>query len=104
MKTEFYETKIKKIKQDNYEQLKYYCNAVASFKNKESLNLLTMLLDEKNYPDKWYFKNNKENVFRALHKYKVPVYKDLYNKLKPEMSKFVMDYIDFVEHEDKPRW
>ncbi|MGO4822035.1 MULTISPECIES: hypothetical protein [unclassified Flavobacterium] len=89
----FYEI-IKKKKQFSYDDLKYYCRAIAKYQNKESLALLTEILEKKNYPDTWYFNDNQDNVFRAIHKYKAPIYEDLYRKLKPKMSEFVMKYLD----------
>lgn len=74
--------------------LKYYCLAIAKYKNKKSLELFAKILDKKNYSDTTYFKYNEENIFRAIHKHKTPIYEDLYKKLKPKMSKYVTEYID----------
>jgi hypothetical protein len=98
----FYEI-IKKQKQSSYDDLKYYCRAIAKYQNKESLALLTEILDKKNYPDTWYFKDNEDNVFRAIHKYKAPIYEDLYKKLKPKMSEFVMKYLD-TDFDNRKTW
>lgn len=38
-----------------------------------------------------------ENVVRAIHKYKEPIYGDFYKNLKPKMGEYVMEY-----HLDKP--
>lgn len=99
----FYEI-IKKKKQYTGEDLKYYCRAIAKYQNKESLALLTEILDKKNYPDTWYFRYNVDNVFRAIHKYKAPIYEDLYKKLKPKMSEFVIDYLDNPDFDDRKTW
>lgn len=96
----FYEI-IKKKKQYTGDDLKYYCRAIAKYQNKGSLALLTEILDKKNYPDTWYFKDNVDNVFRAIHKYKAPIYDDLYNKMKPKMSEYVMEYLDNPDFNDR---
>lgn len=99
----FYEI-IKKKKQSSYDDLKYYCRAIAKYQNKESLALLTEILDKKNYPDTWYFKDNVGNIFRAIHKYKAPIYEDLYKKMKPKMSEFVMEYLDKPDFDNEKTW
>lgn len=99
----FYEI-IKKRKQDPYDALKYYCRAIAKYQNKESLILLTELLDKNNYPDTWYFRHNQEYVFRAIHKYKAPIYDDLYKKLNPKMSEFVIEYLDMPDYNERKTW
>lgn len=99
----FYEI-IKKKKQFSYDDLKYYCRAIAKYQNKESLALLTEILEKKNYPDTWYYRYNVDNVFRAIHKYKVPIYEDLYNKMKPQMSKYVMEYLDKPDYSERKTW
>lgn len=99
----FYEI-IKKKKQYTGDDLKYYSRAIAKYQNKESLALLKEILDKKNYPDTWYFKDNEDNVFRAIHKYKVPIYEALYKKMKPEMSEFVMEYLDKPDFDNRKTW
>lgn len=99
----FYEI-IKKKKQYTAEDLKYYCRAIAKYQNKESLALLTEILDKKNYPDTLYFRFNKDNVFRAIHKYKSPIYEDLYKKMKPKMSEYVMEYLDMPDYNERKTW
>ena len=100
----YFDKTIKKKQQSSSEDLKYYCRAIAKYKNKNSLNLLLKILDKKNYPDTWYFRYNEEFVFKAIHKYKNPIYNDLYAKLKPKMSKFVMEYLDKPDYDDKKTW
>lgn len=95
---------IKKRKQDTGDELKYYCRAIAKYQNKESLVLLMKILDKNNYPDTCFFKDNQENVFRAIHKYKAPIYEDLYEKLKPKMSEFVMEYLDKPDYREYKTW
>lgn len=100
----YFDKTVKKKKQDAYDNLKYYCRAIAKYKSKESLALLTEILDKRNYPDTWFFKYNEENVFRAIHKYKDPIYEDIYKKLKPKMSEFVLEYLDKPDYEERKTW
>lgn len=100
----YFDKNIKKKKQQSSDALKYYCRAVAAYKNKESLELLTEILNKNNYPDTWYFKYNEQDVFRAIHKYNAPIYKDLYKKLKPKMNDFVMEYLDKKDWKETKTW
>ncbi|WP_298119425.1 hypothetical protein [Flavobacterium sp.] len=100
----FFNEEIKKKKQFGHDALKYYCRAIAKYKSQESLELLTQILDRKNYPDTWYFKYNEEFVFKAIHKYNDPIYDNLYKKLKPKMSTFIMEYLDKPDYEERKTW
>lgn len=100
----YFDKIIKKKKQFSYDDLKNYCRAIAKYKNEESLVLLTALINKKNYPDTWYYKYNIEYVFSAIHKYKAPIYNDLYEKLKPKMSKFVIKYLDEPDYQERKTW
>lgn len=102
--TKYFETEIKKNKQDSYNDLKYYCLAVAMFKNTRSLEILTALTKKETYPDSWYLPHNKEYVFTAMHKYHSPIYDNLYKELKPQMSDFVMKYLDKPDFDDRTTW
>lgn len=99
----FYEI-IKKKKQYTAEDLKYYCRAIAKYQSNKSLALLKEILNTKNYPDTWYFRYNEDNVFRAIHKYKAPIYEDLYKKMKPKMSEYVMEYLDIPDYNERKTW
>jgi len=100
----YFSSVIKRKKQFSYDDLKYYCRAVAIYKNEKSLAILTELLKKTNYPDPWYFPHNQDNVFRAIHKYKAPVYENLYTKLRPKMSDFVIKYLDKPDFEERKNW
>ncbi|MFB9109586.1 hypothetical protein [Flavobacterium gyeonganense] len=100
----YFNSVITKRKQFSYEDLKYYCRAIAKYQNNKSLLLLKKLLDKKNYPDTSYFKANEEYVFKAIHKYKAPVYDELYKELKPKMSDFVIEYLDKPDYDDTTTW
>lgn len=100
----YFDETVKKKKQFSYDDLKYYCRAIAIYKNQESLELLMELLDKKNYPDTWYFKHNEEYVFTAIHKYKGPIYDDLHKMLKPKMSEFVIEYLGKPDYDERKTW
>ncbi|WP_337967512.1 hypothetical protein [uncultured Flavobacterium sp.] len=100
----YFKEVIRKKKPSSYEDLKYYCRAVAVYKNEKSLALLTELLKKSNYPDPWYFTDNQEYTFKAIHKYKSPVYQNLYKELKPKMSDFVFKYLDEPDYDDRKTW
>jgi hypothetical protein len=100
----YFNENIKKKKHYTADDLKYYCRAIAKYQNKESLALLMEILDKNNYPDRWSFKYNQESVFKAIHKYKAPIYEDLYKKLKPKMSEFVMEYLDKPDYSEYKTW
>lgn len=102
--TKYFETEIKKKKQDTSDDLKYYCLAVAMFKNTSSLEILTALTKKDTYPDSWYLPYNKEYVFTAMHKYPSPIYDNLYKELKPQMSDFVIEYLDKPDYNDETTW
>lgn len=102
--TKYYNKVIQKKKQDGSDELKYYCRAVAQFRNQSSLDILTALTKKETYPDSWYFSYNQEHIFRAIHKYPSSRYDNLYNVLKPQMSEYVMKYLDRPERDDKKTW
>ena len=100
----YFEQTIRKKKQFSSDDLEYYCRAIAKYKNDKSLALLIEILDKKNYPDTWYFKYNEQNVFRAIHKYRTPLYDSLYINLKPKMSDFVIEYLDKENYKEIKTW
>lgn len=102
--TKYLEAEIKKNKQDSYNDLKYYCLAVAQFNNKNSLDILTALTKKETYPDSWYLPHNKEYVFTAIHKYSSPIYDNLNNELRPQMDSIVMKYLDSPDYDEMTTW
>lgn len=78
----YFESYIRKKKQQSFDELKNYCLALAQYRNQQSLAILTSLTKEKTYPDSWYLPQNKENVFKALQKFPSPLYDKLYRELK----------------------
>jgi hypothetical protein len=86
------------------DHFKYYCRAVASYKNKDSLSILTELLNKAYCPDHWYYELYRDNIFIAIHKYNNPLYKDLYDKLRPKMSRYVIDNLDKPDYSDEKTW
>ncbi|WP_116790648.1 hypothetical protein [Flavobacterium psychrotrophum] len=100
----YFKENIKKKKQQSYNVLEYYCRSVASYRSGKSLKLLESLLDKSNYPDKWYFNDNEDYVFKAIHKYKAPIYDKLYNDLKPKMDDHIMKYLNRINYNEKTTW
>lgn len=102
--TKYFEEVIKKRKQEWADALKYYCRAVAQYKNKNSLDILVALTKKEIYPDSWYLPHNQKHVLRAIHKYKSPIYDSLYNALKPQMSEYEIEYLDKPDYDDRTTW
>jgi hypothetical protein len=102
--TKYFNEVIKKKKQDGSDVLKYYCRALAQYKNQSSLDILTNLTKKETYPDSWYFSYNQEHIFRAIHKYPSPLFDSLYNVLKPQMSEYVIKSIDKPDYSDRTTW
>lgn len=102
--TKYFNETVKKKKQQSSDDLIFYARAVAAYKNNKSLHLLQQLIDKSTYPDSWYFKYNEEAVFKALHLHKSPKYEDLYNKLKPNMNEYVLEYLDKPELRERKTW
>ncbi|TVT39301.1 hypothetical protein FNT36_16735 [Hymenobacter setariae] len=92
--TNYFNDQIRKKKQFGYNDLKYYCRAVASYKNENSLKILTSLTTKDTYPDSWYLPQNKESVFLAICKYRCPLYNQLYTKLKPQMGEYILKHLN----------
>lgn len=103
LKTYFNET-IRKKKQQTYDDLKLYCRAVARYKNQNSLDILVALTKKETYLNSWYLTDNKEYVFRAIHKYNSPIYDSLYNAIKPQMDELVMKHLDAPDYDDIKTW
>ena len=95
---------IKKKKQFSSTDLKYYCRAVAQYQNQKSLDILIALTRKETYPDSWYLPHNQKYVFRAIHKYKSPIYDSLYNKLRPQMDDYVIKYLDKPDYDEQTTW
>jgi hypothetical protein len=93
---------IKKQKQGSYDDLEIYCRAVAQYRNQNALNILNALTIKSTFPDDWYLPQNIEFVFKAIHKYNCPIYKDLYKQLIPHVDKDIFENIDF-SLKDRPR-
>lgn len=102
--TSYFENHIKKEKQSSSDDLKYFCRAVAQYRNQNSLSILLALTKKETYPDDWYLLYNKEYVFRAIHKYHSVLYDRLYSELKPYMPNYVLDYLDKPDYNDYTTW
>lgn len=100
----YFEKTIKKKKQFSSDDLKFYCRAVAKYKNKNSLDILLALTKKETYPDSWYLSYNKEHIFKAIHKYNTSIYNSLYKELKPQMNEFVLTHLDAPEYDELRTW
>ena len=102
--TKYFDEIIKKQKQKYSDDIKYYCRAVAQYQNQKSLDILVALIKQETYPNSWYLKYNQQHVFKAIHKYKSPIYDSLYNALKPQMNKHVIRSLDNPDYDDMTTW
>lgn len=102
--TNYFEQIIKVHKQKDSYELHYYCRAVAQYRNAKSLAILIALTKSETYPDSVYLEKNKEYVFRAIHKYKSPIYDNLYNTLKPQMDDYIIERLDEISPRDEKFW
>lgn len=96
----YLETNFKIKEHFSYDFLKYYCRAVASFKNIKSANILASLAKPETYADKSYLTYNKEFIFRAIQKYNSPFYDSIYNELKPQMPEYMIKGLGNYEEEE----
>jgi len=92
--TRYFEKEIRKKKQHCYDELKYYCQAVAQYRNQESLKILTLLTKKETYPDSWYLPQNKEYVFKAIQKFPAPLYDKTYRELKSQIHDLTPDFFE----------
>ena len=95
---------IKTKKQSTYNELKYYCLAVAIFKSNPGLAILTELNKRETYPYNYYFPHNQEYIFTAIHKYPNQLYDKLYNELEPLMPEHVIKYINEPDYPESMTW
>jgi len=87
------------------DDLLYFCRAVASFKNKESLKILEYIETNNTYINKPYWPpSNKRFVFKAINKFKSPLYSDLYDKIKTTINADDMKYIFEPEYNERTNW
>ena len=100
----YFNENIKKKKLFFNDHFKYYCQALASYKNKESLLILTELLNKKYCPETWYYEIYRENIFLAIHKYNNPLYNDLYYNLRPKMSKYIIEKAERTHSYENNTW
>ena len=102
--TMYFEEVIKKKKQEDFDNLQYYCRALVQYKNQSSLNILTALSKKETYPDTTCFSFNQQYIFLAIHKYPAPLYDALYNDLKPQMDDYIIKYLDRTHYNDETTW
>lgn len=92
------------ILKKHFLELESYCRAIAQYKNAKSLAILIALTKPETYIESWNSKKGKEYVFKAIHKYKSPIYDSLYNELKPQMDEFFLEDLDEIKYWDKKYW
>ncbi len=100
----YFAKNVKRKKQFASDDLAFYCRAVAVYKNVESLKILTDLTKKETYPYDYYLSYNKEAVFKAILKHKCPLYKKLYEELKPQMTEYFLDNLEDLEYEEWKSW
>lgn len=99
--SKYFETEIKKKKQETYDDLKYYCRAVSIYRNKNSLNILTKLTKDNTYPDNWYLPYNKKYVLSAIQKYNSPIYNNLQKGLMSQIDSSEITTLNILDHYDE---
>lgn len=102
--TKYFNEVVKTQEQQSFDDLKYYCQAVAHYKTQNSLNILIALTKKETYPNSCYLSNNLNLIFKAIHKYKSPIYDSLYNALKLQMSEFEIKNLDKPDYEEISTW
>lgn len=87
----FDQVKKKKIRFDN--DFEDYVLALASYKSQKSLVILTELLNKSYCPNYWDYDLYSQYIFLAIHKYRNPIYEDLYQKLKLKINPYVLSIL-----------
>ncbi|WP_417365139.1 hypothetical protein [Flavobacterium beibuense] len=95
---------IRKEKQINSNDLKFYFGAIAAYQNEQSLNILKQLTKKESYQNNSNIDNNIKYALKAIHKHKSPLYNDLYNELKPKVEDYIMKYIDEPYYLERTYW
>jgi hypothetical protein len=91
--------------QYSYDDIEDYSYALASFKNKRSLELLEKLTLKETYKDPYYKDANREFVFKAIRYYKCPLYMPLFDKLKKIVDPYIVNDNDLrFEHKEFTPW
>ena len=82
-----------------------YSYALASFKNKQALEILEKLTLKETYKDPYYKDANREFVFKAIRYYKCSLYMPLFNKLKKIVDPYIVNDNDLrFEHKEFTPW
>lgn len=87
------------------DDLLYFCRAVAAFKNNEGLKMLEYIEKNNTYINKPYWPPyNKRYVFKAINKFKSPIYSKLLDKIRPTLNKEEMKSIFEPEYNERKTW
>lgn len=101
----YFDNYIIRKKQSAQDDLELYCRAVAQYKNKQAVGILKALTESSTYQDDEYLLNNKESVFKAIHKYDDSIYSNLCDQLMPQMDKSVFDFMNISLRDwNHPTW
>ncbi len=100
---DFYKTKVKE-NMDVMDDFKYFYKALAKYQRPDCLKILDDMKQRKYYSSEGYWNSNQENIFEALHKYKCPLYNNLYSELEKQMPEYIFDYLDGVDYRDISEW
>lgn len=87
------------------DDLLYFCRAVAAFKNDKGLKMLEYIEKNNTYINKPYWPPyNKRYVFKAINKFKSPIYSKLEDKIRPTLNKEDVKTIFKPEYNERKSW
>ncbi|WP_207758849.1 hypothetical protein, partial [Flavobacterium branchiophilum] len=87
------------------DELLYFCRAIAAYKNKEGLKMLEYIEKNNTYINKPYWPPyNKRYVFKAINKFKSPIYSKLLDKIRPTLNNEEMKHIFEPEYDEIKTW
>jgi hypothetical protein len=87
----YLEINIKVKEHFSYAFLQSYCYAVAVYRSNQSASILEELNKDETYFDKSYLLYNKEALFRAIKKYKSPLYTKLYEEIIKQIPGYLIN-------------
>jgi hypothetical protein len=100
---DYYRTRVKE-NMDAMDDFKYFYKALAKFQRPDCLKILDDMKQRKYYSSEGYWNSNQVNIFEALHKYKCPLYNNLYQELEKQMPEYIFKYLDLPDYRDNSQW